>query len=292
MRTHKLIALLILWLIGTPPGIALEVTDDSGSEVRLTRPATRIISLAPHITELLFAVGAGENIVATVEFSDFPNDARDIMRIGNSQHLSYEALVSLTPDLVIAWGTGNGEAIISRLKALDVAVYVNEPRTLPHIARSLRHFGLLSGRSEMGERAAEDFLEQYNALLNDNKHQQPVSVFYQIWNEPLTTLNDNHVASDVIRLCGGVNIFGQTAAIAPRINVESVIEADPEVIIVSGMGESKPEWLDKWREWPDITAVKNSRLHLLQADLLQRHTPRLLEGARRLCEIISRARAG
>lgn len=269
----------------------LVVTDDTGHEVRLPGPAQRVVSLAPHITETLFAVGAGRQIVGTVSYSDYPAAAGQIPQVGNYRDINYELLVGLEPDLVIAWRSGNGDEMIRRLRSLGLTVFVGEPRELPDVAQMLRRFGALTGRAAAGNAAADAFAAELTELAAANRGKPVLEVFYQLWNDPLITLNGEHLISAVIRLCGGRNLFEDSIPIAPRVSLESVISLNPQVIIASGMGEARPEWLDDWHSWPVIDAVKNKRLYFVRPDLLQRHAPRILDGARQLCAHLDRARA-
>lgn len=269
----------------------ITVTDDLGDVIRLAHPATRIVSLAPHVTELLFAAGAGEHVIAVVDHSDFPPAARDITRLGSSKTVSHEALVALRPDLIVAWHSGNGPDIIKRVRELGLTVYVNEPRTLPDVARALLDLGRLSGHETASTAAAAAFMLRYRQLYERYQARAPVTVFYQVWDQPLTTLNGRHLISDVIRLCGGRNVFADAIPIAPNVSIEAVIRASPHVIVASGMAESRPDWLDMWKAWPSIAAVKNRQLYFVPPDLLQRHTPRVLDGAEMLCGQLDRTRA-
>ncbi|MFT4560289.1 MAG: iron complex transport system substrate-binding protein [Gammaproteobacteria bacterium] len=269
----------------------LSAIDDRGTRIALSAPAKRIVSLAPHLTELLFAAGAGGQIVGVVEHSDYPPEAARIRQVGASKSVSHEALIALKPDLVVAWYSGNGAHLITRLRQLGLTVYANEPQKLPDVARSLRDFGLLSGHAEIGNAAAEDFMGTYTQLLRTFADRKPVKVFYQVWNQPLITMNGKHLISAVIDLCGGRNVFADAIPIAPRINVESVLRLDPDAIVASGMADARPDWLDMWKLWPTLKAVRNQQLYFVPPDLLQRHTPRLLDGAKMLCEQLQGTRA-
>ena len=268
----------------------IRVADDLGREVVLAAPAERVISLAPHITEVVFAAGAGERLVGVVSYSDYPPPARDITRVGSYNSVSLETLLALEPDLVLAWHSGSGEETIARLEDLGLTVYAEEPRALEDVARSLRAVGRLTGNDAQAEGAAQKYLEQLRGLRSTYGKAQEVSVYYQIWNEPLLTLNDEHIISDVLRLCGGRNVFADAATLVSRISVESVIRADPQVIIASGMDEARPEWLDAWYEWPVMQAVHNKQLYFVPPDILQRHTPRIMQGAEKVCSHLHAAR--
>ena len=275
------------------PAIAsaeIRLKDAMNREVVLAQPAQRIVSLAPHITEILFAAGAGEQLVGAVSYSDYPEAAKNIPRVGSYNNISYESVVALNPDLVIVWQSGNGDEVVQRLESLGLKLYVGEPRTLEAVAQSLRDFGQLSGHDKQGEIEATQFMTRLVELKEAYSQQPVVDVYYQIWNEPMMTMNGKHLISDVIRLCGGHNVFAEALPLIPRISVESVVRANPEVIVASGMGQSRPEWLDDWRDWAAINAVQNEQLYFIPPELLQRHTPRIIQGAEQMCTFLEQAR--
>ncbi|NMG74335.1 cobalamin-binding protein [Aromatoleum diolicum] len=268
----------------------LTVRDDTGQPVKLAQPAQRIVSLAPHITELLFAAGAGERVVGAVAYSDFPETARKLPRVGGYSNVDMEAIAGLKPDLVIAWKSGNRDAHLDKLAALGIPVYMNEPRSLDDVARSLEAFGVLAGNEPPARAAAASFRARKEELGKRYGERPRVRMFYQIWDKPLMTVNDEHLISDVIRLCGGDNVFGKLKQLAPSLGVEGVLAANPEVIVASGMGEARPEWLESWKRWPKLAANASGNLYFVPPELIQRHTPRILEGAAILCEQLETAR--
>lgn len=251
----------------------------------------RLISLAPHITELLFAIGAGDEIVGSVSYSDFPEQAKDIPRIGSYDKINYEAVMAKKPTLVVGWNSGNGEESITRLRELGINVYSHELKTLEDVAESLVILGELTGHASQGKKRSESFLSRLQGLRDQYSALKPVKLYYQLWNEPQMTVNDDHLISDVIRLCGGENIFYDAVPLVPKVSVESVLRRSPEVIIATGMAGERPEWLDDWKQWAFIPAVKNEQLYHIHPDLLHRHSPRILEGAEQLCVALNQARA-
>lgn len=268
---------------------SVAVVDDSGHEVALDRPAERVITLAPHLTEQVYTAGGGDRIVATVTYSNFPPAAGQILKIGSYKKISFEMVVGLNPDLVIAFG-GNGWAMINRLRDLGYAVYVDEPRELEDVSATLVRLGTLLGTQDVADAQARRFSDRLNRLRARFGGKESVRVFYEVWNRPLITINGEHLISSVMRLCGGMNIFSEALSMAPRISVESVVERDPEVIIASGHGDERPEWLDEWLQWPSISAVKRGNLRFIHPDILQRHTVRILDGAEQMCEHLDMAR--
>ncbi|MHB1427457.1 MAG: cobalamin-binding protein [Rhodocyclaceae bacterium] len=288
----RLLALFALFVLAAARAANAEiaVTDDTGVTLHLAKPARRIVSLAPHVTETLFAAGAGHRIVGAVDYSDFPAAAKAIPRVGGYSRLDLEAIAALKPDLVIGWASGNGPAHIEKLRALGLPIYLAQPERIDDVAANLERYGELAGTPGPARAAAANFRARLAALRERHATRPRVRVFYQIWKQPLMTVGGGQVISDVIHLCGGENVFADLKPLAPKVTVEAVLAADPEVIIASGMGESRPEWLDDWRQWQSMTAVKRDNLFFVQPDLIQRHTPRLVEGAERLCAHLDVAR--
>jgi iron complex transport system substrate-binding protein len=281
---------LALCCTAMPASADIRVTDDAGRSVVLAIPARRIVSLAPHVTELLFAAGAGARVVGVAEYSDHPAPARALPRVGSSGSIDLEAVLALKPDLVIAWQTGNRRQQYEQLEKLGIAVFVSEPHALDDIARTLEQFGTLASTEADARAAAQAFRVRHDALARRYSGRPPVSVFYQIWDRPLMTVNGRHLISEVIALCGGRNVFADLPILAPTVTEEAVLAAAPEVIVASGTGNTRPVWLDDWRRWRTLPAVVRDNLHFIEPGLLQRHTPRILDGAARLCEQLDQAR--
>ena len=269
---------------------AVEVIDDEGSVITLKRPAERLISLAPSLTEIIYAAGAGNRLVGVVEFSDYPAAAIQLPIVGRHDLLDLETILSLAPDLIIAWQTGNPRASITRLRELGITVYVAEPKDLGTIADHLDNVGVLTGTSPVAAAASDAFRRALRTLNESYARRTPVATFYQVWDQPLISAGGNELINDIITLCGGRNVFADISMVAPKVSVEAVLARNPDVIIASGMNEERPEWLDRWRNWPSLTAVANGSLYFIPPDLLPRHTPRALLGARQLCEFIDSAR--
>lgn len=266
------------------------VQDDAGVVHRLQQPAQRIISLMPHATELLFAVGAGEQIVGAVEYSDYPPQAKNIPRIGGYSGLNIEAIIALQPDLIIAWPEGNNQRELHRLQQLGMTLFASDPNTFEDIAVNLERLGQISGHAEQGRQAAQAMREKTAQLRSQYQGRTTLTVFYQVWHDPLLTQNGSTFISRAIELCGGVNIFAGLPMASPQVSIEAVLAADPQVIVASGMGESRPEWLDNWRRYAGLSAVKTDSLYHIHPDLLHRPTPRLLLGTEQLCRDLQQTR--
>ena len=280
-----------LTLGGVAAADEIRLTDDSGRAVTLQAPARRVISLAPHLTELMFAAGAGARVVGTVEYSNYPEAAKTVPRIGDSALLDLERIVSLKPDLILVWQHGNAQRQLDKLLSLGIPVFYNQPNRLPDIARSIEQLGRLAGTEASASAVARGFVAREAELRKRYAGRPPARVFYQIWEKPLMTINDEHLISDVIRLCGGQNVMGSLKPLVPVISTESVLDVDPEVIAGATTGTNTRSKLDNWKAWPRILAVKRDNLYVIHTDLISRHTPRILDGAQQMCENFDAARA-
>lgn len=289
---NRLFAAFTAILAFSLPAAAADLVfkDDTGKEVRLKGPAKRIVALAPHIAESLYAVGAGSQLVGTVDYSDYPPEAKKVARVGGYSRVDLEAVAALKPDLVLAWESGNNMNQVDKLKALGLTVYVSQPNRMEDVAGQLERLGQLAGTENVAKAAADRFRQRIESLRKANAGKPPVRVFYQIWKTPLMTVGGPQIISDAIKLCGGENVFGQINKMAPTVSVEAVLEANPEAIIATGMGDARPDWLGDWDQWTQLLAVKRKNLFHINPDIMQRHTPRILDGAEKLCAALDTAR--
>lgn len=281
--------LLLSQMLLTVRAEVIEVTDDTGATVRVMQPVQRVVSLSPHVTELLYSSGATHQVVAAVDYSDYPEQAKHLTRVGSGYQLDIEAIVALQPDLVVGWRSGNQSAQLEQLKKLGLVLYLSEPENLQGIAKNLRDIGKLLGTSANADPVAKKLLQGIQQLQQKYQDRQRLKVFYQVWQSPLFTVNGKHIISQIIELCGGENVFSGLAILSPQVDVESVIAATPDVIVV-GLAEGRGGWLQDWQKWTTIPAVKNKQLYGIEADLIVRHTPRILQGATLMCEAIEKAR--
>ena len=268
----------------------ISVVDSEGNRIELAKPAQRIIALAPHAVENAFSAGAGEQLVGAVAFSNYPEAATKLPIVGGYKNLNIERIIELKPDLILAWGSGNSHNSYQRLKELGFTVYVNEPSDLEDVVKSIRDIGVLSGNQETANQIADEYLTKLNSIKARYQDKQKLTTFYQVWNQPLRTINGKHVISDAMRICGGINIYHDEIPLAPTINIESILEHNPSVIFASGMSDSKPEWLEDWKQWPSLQAVQQDNLFFVPPDHIQRHTVRLLLGIESICQQLDIAR--
>lgn len=291
MKIRSLLALTAAFALNGTASADLVFKDDTGQEVRLKAPAKRIVALAPHIAESLYAAGAGDRLVGTVDYSDYPPEAKKLPRVGGYSRVDLEAVAALKPDLVLAWESGNNMPQVDKLKGLGLTVYVAQPNKMENVADQLVRLGQLAGTETVANATAERFRKRLESLRAANAGKPKVRVFYQIWKTPLMTVGGPQIISDAISLCGGINVFGHLGKMAPTVSVEAVLEADPEAIVATGMGDAKPEWLHDWDKWTRMTAVKRDNLFHINPDIMQRHTPRILDGAEKLCAHLDVARS-
>lgn len=287
-RTARTVGAAALAACALAAQAAVSVTDDSRHAITLAAPAQRIVSLSPHATELLYAVGAGPRIVGAIEFSNYPPAAKAIPTVGSATMLDIERIVASKPDLVVIWGSGNLAAQVARLREVGIPVYDSEPRDFEAIATSLERLAHLTGTDTLGKTQAAAFRARLARLAADYRQRDAVSVFYQIWPEPLMTLNDTHMVSSAIRLCGGRNIFGALPQIAPTVSIEAVLKAAPEVIVTGSSAEG--DTLAPWRRFTGLPAVARGNLVKIDSDLLTRAGPRILDGTEALCRSLDAAR--
>jgi iron complex transport system substrate-binding protein len=279
---------LVFWLclLGVAPAQAavLRLVDDAGQTLELARPPQRIIALTPHLTELLFAVGAGAQLVGVDSASDYPQAAQALPRVGDYSRINFERILALRPDLVIVWVGGNRAADIHGLNKMGLPVLHTQASRLGDVARLLRLIGRASGHAGQGDAAARDFSARLAALQVPAARQPPLSVFYQVWDRPLMTVGGTHWISDALAVCGARNVFADLRAASPVVSREAVLRRAPELIV---SGSDAPDVRRQWQRFASLPAVKNQAFVRVDADLLHRPTPRLLEGVAELCKAVT-----
>ena len=281
MRT----AALILWfLLVASPALAqacpLPIAAANGDTLCLEQPAQRIISLAPHLTEMLYAIGAQDRLVGVIAYSDYPPAAQDLPVIGGHQGLDYETILRLQPDLILAWQGGNPEAQLERLQRLGLSVLRTPARQIADVPDALRQLGQATQTLETAERVSQDFEQRLDSLQHRYAQQRLLSGFYEIWPSPLMTVGPGHYISEALQLCGISNVVEQSWGTTPTWNTEAVLRAAPQVLITSAPAQ---DFVARWQRWPSLPAVQNDALIVLPDDLLVRLGPRFIDGVEYLC---------
>jgi iron complex transport system substrate-binding protein len=274
------------WLHVPASAASLSVHDDRGKTLQLAKPAARIISIAPHLTEIAFAAGVGSQLIAVSEYSDYPPEALRLPRVGDGARVDIERILTLKPDLVLAWKSGNQAGDIARLERLGIVVWVSEASRLADILRLLRDTARLAGNAVAGERVAGDFERELRRLrdrrIGHSDPQEPLRVFYEIWHQPLLTVSGAHMISDAIALCGGDNVFAGLPVLTPAVSLESVLTARPQLVLGGGSANGEADFVLRWSRMP-LTALRTIPARYIAPDSIQRQSPRVLDGVRAIC---------
>lgn len=268
---------------------AITLSGADGQSLTLAAPATRVVSLAPDLVELVYDAGAGASLVGTSRYSDYPAAAKKLPRIGDAFRFDLERIVALRPDLILAWQGGTPVSAIERLRALRLSVLVIGTRRLADIATNLELIGKATGHEPEAHAAAQAFLAGLGKLRQQYGGRRSVRVFYEISAEPLYTVGGKQIISRMLELCGGRNIFDDVTAPAASVSLEAVLARDPQAV-VTGDDPGAVARLKEWQRWPQISAVHTGNLFSISGDLLVRATPRILQGGKQLCEDLEKVR--
>jgi iron complex transport system substrate-binding protein len=267
----------------------VSVKDDRGRVVTVNRPVQRIVTLAPHLTELAYAAGAGEKLVGVARHSDYPVAAARVPQVGDAVRVDAEAILALKPDLVLAWRSGNPPTEVGRLEQIGLPVLATEPARLADIPRLLRAIGTLAGTGGHAQLAATDFEGEIQALRERYARASRIRVFYVIWHKPLLTVNGTHLISEILALCGGENVFADLAQLTPHVTLEALIAAQPAVILGGASAGGAKGFAEQWRATA-VPPLRNLPAYYINPDLIQRPTPRIVAGVKAICLALEDAR--
>jgi iron complex transport system substrate-binding protein len=284
--------LVILWFITGGKLFAasgpISVRDDTNQTVTLAQPSKRIVTLAPSLTEIAFAAGAGKQVVAVAAYSDFPPEARKLPQVADFTGVALEALIVQKPDLVIAWKTGNRESDLKRIRTLGIPMYVIEVAKMDDVPRALRNVGALAGTSEVAEEVAKRFEARTQGLIDRFSAKTRVSVFFEISREPLMTISNRHAIGEIINLCGGTNVFGDSPLNAFAPSLEKLVSLDPQTIIFPAAADGPSS--APWPRYKVLSAWAKERIYRVDADPILRPGPRSIDGAEQVCAALEKAR--
>ncbi|MDN3406190.1 MULTISPECIES: cobalamin-binding protein [unclassified Pseudoalteromonas] len=250
----------------------------------------RIVALAPHIVENLYAIGAGDLIVGTLDYADYPKEATKIERIGGYNGISIEKLLMLKPDMVIAWKSGNQAEDLAQIKRLGIELYLSDPSSIEGVASEILKLGQITGHIEQSKQVAETFTAKLNAIKVTQKDKTTLTGFYQLWPEPMMTVSKNTWINQLIETCQVTNVFANSDTDYPQISIENVIVTKPQVIIIPDEKSKRVMPTVNWQQWPEIPAVKYEQFISVNADLLHRFTPRMLDGLAQMCDKVDISR--
>jgi iron complex transport system substrate-binding protein len=269
---------------------AATFSGDDGTQIALDAPPKRIISIAPNLTELAYAAGLGSRMVAVTAYSDYPDAAKKLPQVGDAFRLDWERLAAMKPDLVLAWKSSLSARDRDVFARLKIKVLVLEPRRLDDIPRALRLLGQIGGTTAQAESAAQDFERQRDALRDRYAARPPVRVWFLIAVNPFLTVSDEHIIGDVLHVCGAENVFADAPALIPAVSAEVVVRAQPELILASADSpEQRYAMQESWRGLP-LAAAKQNRAAFIPPDLISRASPRILQGAKMICEAVEKNR--
>lgn len=286
------ICLLAVMALNCLPGQVLATTcvKDDLNEAVCVKQAQRVLVLAPHLTEIVDFVGGLKQVVAVDGSSNYPLAVNTLPKMGNPWMLGAEAILARKPDLVLVWQSGISMDAVAQLRKAGVAVFVSEPKTIAQVASTMQRLASLLGTAESTQPKVEEWLKAFDALRAQYAKAQPVSVFYQVWSQPLMTLGGQHVVSEVIALCGGRNVFADLPSLAAQVSVEGVLKRNPSVVLASGTAQDNKALVKQWSAWPGLAAVQGSGIHTIPSDILVRNGPRLIDASKRVCAHIDDAR--
>ncbi len=254
--------------------------------------ARRVIALAPHSVELIYALGAGDRLIATTEFADYPEAARSVPRIGGYNGIQIEKVLALNPDLIVAWESGNKSQDIERLESLGLDVFRSRIVSIDAVATELRALGKLLALETTAEAIAQAYEAKLASIREANMSKPPVRFFYQLWLEPLKTLTAESWVNEILHSCGGENIYPHHDGSAyPQVSLEGVLIGKPEVIIVPSHHGTARATIDHWQQWPEIPAVRNAHIYSFDGDILHRASLRILQGLEEVCAVFDQVRA-
>ena len=267
-------------------GLVAAVLVGAAGAASAEQPASRIVVLAPHLAEIVWLAGAGDKLVGAVEWSDYPEPVQSLPRVGDAFNIDDERLAGLEPDLVLAWSGGNPARAIERLRGRGFRVEAFATTALEDVAGQLLVVGRLAGTEATAEAAAADYREALAGLRAAQAGKPAVRVFYQVSARPLYTVGGDQVITRVLALCGGENVFSDLGQLAAVVDLEAVVARNPEAILAPSGAE-----LGHWARWPELAAVQRGNIFTVNGDLIARPSPRLLDGAARVCDRLDAARA-
>jgi len=280
--------LLLAGFCATARGVT--VTDDLGKTVSLPATPTRIVSLAPGATEMLFAAGAGNHIVATVQYADEPPAAKQIPRIGDVVAIDLEKLVALRPQVAVVWPGGGNPAQIEEIARMGIPLYQQQVNSLADIPGSVRRLGALAGTGAAADRTAQDIERRLARLAHQYDSKRHPTVLLQVWNHPIYTVGAKQVMSDALRLCGARNVFGDLPDLAPAVDVEAIVARNPDIIVAAAPPGAGGGWLADWKRFGTLRAVRNGNLIDFEDQRLTRLGPSVVDATEELCKALAKAR--
>ena len=287
-RSLRFAAAALLLAVSALAHAQLSMRDDLGRSIVVKKPATRIVTLAPFLTEIAFAAGAGDLVVGVDSMSEYPPEVKTLEQLRTGAQFSLDQVALLKPDLVLAWRDGIRREDVDAMAAFGATVFVAQARQLEDVPRLMTAVATLTGRNALA--AATAFNARLEHLRRENAGKPRVTTFLEIWNRPLTTVTGAHFLTQALEICRGENVFRHLTGLAPRVSWDEVQELNPYVIVGAGSATNAEEFRSNWVLRQQLSAVKSDRLVFVDADTIMRPTPRTPEGIQQLCAGLDRAR--
>jgi len=262
--------------------------DEMGRTVTIPSRPERIVSLAPNITEILFALGLDKEIAGVSMFSDYPEAAGSKPKVGSFVNISLEKVASLNPDLIIGTADGNRKETVEQLEQIGFPVYVINPSSFKGILETTLNIGMITGREKQAKEVVSGLRQRINAVVSLTGNLKRPGVFFQVGINPVVTVGRNTLHNKLIELAGGVNIYGDVMTRYPRCGMEEVVARKPDIIIVSSMkrGGNLSRIRNKWMKWKNVPAVRNDRIYIIESNLIDHSSPRIVDGLEEIVRII------
>ena len=272
---------------GSAGAPALQLRDDEQRLLDLARPAQRIVSLAPGATAMLFAAGAGGQVVGTSAYSNEPEAAQRIPQVGDAQSFDVERILALHPDVVVVWSGGTSPTQLARLAGVGLRIYRHRLTGLDDIPASLTRLGQLAGTEPQAQAAAAQLAARIAALRSRYRQAQPESVLIQVWDRPIYTVGRAEIMTDVVHACGYRSVYEDLADPGPAVTLESVLARDPQIILaLAPDANAGRDWVAGWRAYPSLQAVRNGRVVSWTDQRLSRLGPSIVDAAEELCRAL------
>jgi iron complex transport system substrate-binding protein len=281
LKALPLAAIALMQLLAGAANAQMSVNDDMGRNVQFQSPATRIVTLAPFLTELVYAAGAGDRVVGVSALSEYPPQAAAVTRVATGADFSLEQVAALKPDLVLAWREGIRREYIDAMSRFGATVFVASARQLEDVPRLLKAIGVLTGKDV--SRTVAAYEAKLESLRRENANKPQIPIFVEIWNRPLTTISGQHFINQALEICHGQNVFQDLPGSLPQITWEELYQRDPYVIVGAGSADNRDEFVSNWSVRRGLTAVVDDRLVYIDVDTIQRPTPRTPDAIALLC---------